>query len=204
MSALAEPRKADVPEGRQVVEGVVISERVKEDAFSDAGRFVITVEVETDAGAFRVWGTEPKALREAPGLTGSRVRFTATLKRSDRDPAFGFFSRPSGAEVLELGEAEKPEALGATGSTFALLERVTDGGRIRNLNRESVDEVEAAGSLEAKLHGTVELPGRDSEWTLTAAPADDHRERFRMRTWPNGCGLAWKTDARGHCLEPAT
>ena len=35
-------------------------------------------------------------------LKGRRVEFTATVEVSDNDPAFGFYSRPSKASLVEL------------------------------------------------------------------------------------------------------
>jgi hypothetical protein len=52
--------------------------------------------VVTDTG-WKVWGTMPAALDVD---RGARVRFTATVKPSDDDPHFGFFSRPTKAQVL--------------------------------------------------------------------------------------------------------
>ena len=73
--------------------------------------------VEMDGGQ-RVYGTVPAAILDA--LTGGvisgggrragravegRVEFTATVEVSDNDPAFGFYSRPSKASLVELVEA---------------------------------------------------------------------------------------------------
>jgi hypothetical protein len=48
-----------------------------------------------DCGAYRVWGTVPSGL--AVGL-GDRVRLTATVQ--PKEVGFGFYSRPSKAELL--------------------------------------------------------------------------------------------------------
>ena len=48
--------------------------------------------------------TIERALKETPpvaNITGATISFTATLKRSDRDEFFGFFSRPTRAKVIE-------------------------------------------------------------------------------------------------------
>ena len=52
----------------------------------------------------RVWGSVPAHIEESVGmpsdLHGRKISFTATVTRSDRDPHFGFFKRPSGAELV--------------------------------------------------------------------------------------------------------
>jgi len=83
-----------VPTGRQVVEGEVVKTDVKDNAYGV--RYVFTVRA---TEGFLVWGTIPKAIQSQVEV-GSKVRFTATLDRSDRDETFGFFSRPSKAEVV--------------------------------------------------------------------------------------------------------
>ncbi|UCC72038.1 MAG: hypothetical protein JSV86_16970 [Gemmatimonadota bacterium] len=86
-----------VPTGKTRVEGTVVAVTWK-DGFYPGYKML----VEADAG-WRVWGTLPAALRDEDGepvvVKGDRIAFTGTLKASDDDPAFGFVSRPSGAEV---------------------------------------------------------------------------------------------------------
>jgi len=91
----AEQRESaeDAPEGRVVIEGEVVSVKVKETHFGS--RLVFTVR---DARGFLVWGTVPAALDTVE--RGSKVRFTATLTRSDKDAKFAFAKRPSKAEIL--------------------------------------------------------------------------------------------------------
>ncbi len=76
------------------------------------GRSKMTVEMD---GRQRVYGTVPAAILDAltggvisggdaprdEQLKGRRVRFTATVEVSDNDPAFGFYSRPSKASLVE-------------------------------------------------------------------------------------------------------
>lgn len=95
------PEAEDLEEGRYVIEGVVIKEEIK---YSDFGsRQVMTVM--TDGGN-KVWGTVPRdiaysdKIQNDGDLKGKRVRFTATVEKSDRDDHFGFFSRPAKAEIL--------------------------------------------------------------------------------------------------------
>ena len=53
--------------------------------------------------AFRVWGSVPASLEDAE--RESRITFTATVTASDRDAKFGFFKRPTKAQVIEIAEA---------------------------------------------------------------------------------------------------
>ena len=89
----AEP-KTEVPEGRQVVTGEVLSTKWVENDFGGSTKMLVK-----DDRGFKVWGTVPSAI-VFDVEKGSRVSFTATLKRSDDDECFGFSSRPTKAEVL--------------------------------------------------------------------------------------------------------
>ncbi len=58
-----------------------------------------------------VWGTRPATLLDANGESyyeqpraGDRVRYTATVEPSDRDPKFGFARRPTAAEIEPSAE----------------------------------------------------------------------------------------------------
>ncbi len=87
-----------VPEGRTTVRGVVLSVKY------DQGPFQQTkILVEDDRG-FKVYGTKPAAFYGE--VKGRRVEFDAKLERSDRDDKFGFFSRPTKARELEVGEVK--------------------------------------------------------------------------------------------------
>lgn len=101
---------APIADGRQVVEGTVIS--VKEVA-SDFGIVTkMTVKVQTESGVWLAWGTAPRSLfdwtRQLPfqhawdGVArGDVVRFTAKL-RPGNEPHFAVFSRPTQAEHLAM------------------------------------------------------------------------------------------------------
>lgn len=80
-------------EGRIVIEGEVVSTKWQESDYG--GRLVFTVK---DDRGFLVWGTVPSSIQPE---RGDRVRFTATVTRSDRDESFGFAKRPTKAEVIE-------------------------------------------------------------------------------------------------------
>jgi hypothetical protein len=89
----------DVPTGRVVVEGEVIKTDVKFNAYGE--RHVMTVK--NDEG-WAVWGSIPRDISAVE--RGDRVRFTATVEASEK-PTFGFFKRPSNAEVTR--EAPRAE-----------------------------------------------------------------------------------------------
>jgi hypothetical protein len=78
-----------------------------------------------DDRGFKVWGTIPEALfgcRTLDDLVNLRVTFTAKVEQSDRDEAFGFYSRPTKAEVI--ADLELPSAIvphDAPGSVWRVL-----------------------------------------------------------------------------------
>jgi hypothetical protein len=100
------------PEGKVTVEGEIVYTRWQD---SDYGTGCTKMLVVTDAG-WKVWATMPQALAlaSAPVFNaagdevgsaaaagkGDRVRFTATLTRSDDDPAFALAKRPTKAEIV--------------------------------------------------------------------------------------------------------
>lgn len=51
------------------------------------------------ADGWKVWGSLPSALASVE--RGALVEFSAKIKPSDRDPKFGFFSRPTKAQIIE-------------------------------------------------------------------------------------------------------
>jgi len=82
---------------RIVITGEVVSVATQENDYGE--REVMTVE---DDRGFKVWGTVPQRLLEASytgELKGERVTFRAIVQRSDRDESFGFFKRPTKAEI---------------------------------------------------------------------------------------------------------
>jgi hypothetical protein len=123
---------ADAPEGKRLVEGIVLGTKIKETMYGDQLKMLVRVEA-GDGCAWKAWGSVPVAfgrkLRERQAtmeeavwakvdsgeldpasaerppsqtLRGCRVRFSATFKQSPDDPAFAFFSRPTKAEILEF------------------------------------------------------------------------------------------------------
>jgi hypothetical protein len=90
---------APCPAGRLALEGVVLSVRVDED-----GPYGPTTKIllKHDTG-FKVWGSLPSGTHAEQG---HRIAFRATVKASDKDPKFGFFSRPSnGRNITREQEA---------------------------------------------------------------------------------------------------
>ena len=96
----------EVPEGRTEIAGTVISLKWKETDFGN----VLKMTVKSVDG-YVVWGSAPKSLwwneDEAKRLkVGDQVKFSATLEKSENDSKFGFFKRPSKAEITKRGEAK--------------------------------------------------------------------------------------------------
>lgn len=54
-----------------------------------------------DDRGFKIWGTVPTKVWDTE--VGDRLRFAATVEASETDPAFGFFKRPTKAEILSDG-----------------------------------------------------------------------------------------------------
>lgn len=88
----------DAPEGRIVITGTVLAFKWQSSHFGD----VLKMLVQDDRG-FRVWGSAPSSLQDAE--RESRITFTATVTASDKDAKFGFFKRPTKAEIITKEEA---------------------------------------------------------------------------------------------------
>jgi len=128
-----------VPVGAATIEGTVVVVKWKDGAFPGYKWLV-----ESDAG-WRVWGTVPAALRDdadEPRITkGDRVRFRATVKRSD-DAAFGFASRPSQAVAL-------PTPARAVASLVAALGAFSVAFEARRMRDESAKVAAVSGAVAA-------------------------------------------------------
>lgn len=94
---------APVVEGRGPVEGVVLGTRWQESDFGDTKKMLVR-----DDRGFKLWGTVPSAILEV--AKGDRVRFTAKAEKSQDDETFGFYSRPTKAEVLASADGSDDEA----------------------------------------------------------------------------------------------
>lgn len=81
-----------VVEGRIVIEGQVVKAYAMENDFG-----VREVMVVRDDRGFSVWGTVPSSIDVE---VGDKVVFTATVEVSDKDETFGFFKRPSKAQLI--------------------------------------------------------------------------------------------------------
>lgn len=98
---------ADVPpvaEGQRRIEGEIVSAKVKTTRFGWVAKMLVR-----EADGNKVWGSIPRTLLDPQyhdgqnytgsdetltPLVGSRVAIVATVRRSDDDTHFGFFSRP--------------------------------------------------------------------------------------------------------------
>lgn len=78
------------PEGSIEVTGKVLAVKC-DDVYG-----IYKILVESSEG-WRVWGSRPASLREVK--IGDIVFFRGTIKRSDKDPSFGFFKRPTRARI---------------------------------------------------------------------------------------------------------
>lgn len=94
----APPADVPVPEvdGRVAVAGRVLSVKWQENDYG--GSLKMLVEVETDGGVYRLFGSVPSAIDPEPG---DSVTFTAAIERSRRDESFGFYKRPTKATITE-------------------------------------------------------------------------------------------------------
>ena len=90
-----------VVEKRIQVEGVVKSTKTEDSGYGETMKML--VEVNGEAGSYRLFGTVPDSLLDGKLLIGARVRFAAKVERSRNDPSFGFFSRPTRGERVSEG-----------------------------------------------------------------------------------------------------
>lgn len=95
----------DVPFGRLQVTGKVLTTKLQDGYM---GHQTLKCLVATEAG-YKVWGTLPK-------VEGDYIRkndmiiFTATLERSEKDPKFGFYTRPTKCSIMARAEIKESEA----------------------------------------------------------------------------------------------
>jgi hypothetical protein len=98
-----------VIEGRIVITGEVVSVKWQDNAYGGSLKMVVR-----DDRGFKVWGSVPDSIstidtrNEAGNIVrqrnlgrGDRVSFTATVTRSDDQDVFGYFKRPTKAQVIE-------------------------------------------------------------------------------------------------------
>lgn len=87
-----------VTEERIAIQGKVLS--IKRPNI-EYGEFATRTLVQ-HADGWKVWGTLPTSIEDA--AIGDTVEFSAKIKPSDRDPKFGFFSRPTKARKVEISQ----------------------------------------------------------------------------------------------------
>ena len=93
--AIVEANAKPVPttEGRVTVKGKVLS--IKE----SMGRFPGYKMLLVHEDGYKLYGSLPRSISNVE--KGDTVELTATVKKSDRDDKFGFFSRPSNAKIVK-------------------------------------------------------------------------------------------------------
>ena len=87
--------KEHAPEGRVEVEGEVLCVKEKFGHYGISYKMLVRL----SSTFAKVWTSVPKAILEDT-KRGSKVKFTATFKRSDDDKFFAFGSRPSKATLI--------------------------------------------------------------------------------------------------------
>lgn len=81
-----------VADGRQTVEGTVVSRKVHESDYGTSWKLTVK-----HADGWCVWVTEPSSIITE---VGDVIRFDAKLEVSDRDPKFAFGKRPTKASII--------------------------------------------------------------------------------------------------------
>ena len=94
------PPEAPVPvtDERIEIQGTVLKTVWRDHDFGSSLKMLLLVE--TPEGAFKLWGSTPKALGRPDN--GTKVRFMAKVEVSQDDPSFGFWSRPTKAQEVEV------------------------------------------------------------------------------------------------------
>lgn len=94
--AKREAALADTPPlqaGRQALKGEILSTKWQDSDYGTSLKMLVQLE-----DGNRVYGTLPAAIHSNEGeYAGLKIAFTATVKPSDKDPHFGYFSRPAQA-----------------------------------------------------------------------------------------------------------
>lgn len=90
--AVVEPEAVEVPEGKLELTGEVLCVKVQD------GPYGSTLKMLVECGGFKVWGSVPSSISPA---RGDVVRFNCSVERSRDDVSFGYFKRPTKAQILE-------------------------------------------------------------------------------------------------------
>jgi len=91
----ATAKEVPVSDKRIKVTGVVLAVKPP----SEWDRFGMWKMLVESTDGWKVWGSRPLALSDVE--RGSLVSFEAKVTRSDKDPKFGFFNRPSKPEIIQ-------------------------------------------------------------------------------------------------------
>jgi hypothetical protein len=103
---------AECPEGRVQVTGTILSVKLVDNGWGAYSIDKTWKMLVRDDSGFKVWGTIPTKLMEQTelfvtrqiydnrSLKGQRVTFAAATQPSDDDSKFGFFKRPTKAQLL--------------------------------------------------------------------------------------------------------
>jgi hypothetical protein len=127
-----------IPTGRVQITGTIASVKFQENRFGGSLKCLLV----SDAG-WKVWGTVPASIAHLDTLKGLRVTLTATVE--PKEAAFGFFSRPTGASVVEAAPAPAP----VVSAKLAEVAHKEMAGEERIANRLS-DIIAKAKELEAR------------------------------------------------------
>lgn len=87
-------------DGRILIEGEVLSVKGVDGRFGYQTKVLVQ-----HADGWKVWGTQPIKCER-----GDVIRFYAKVEPSDKDAKFGFFSRPTKAEVVSSAPVEQLQA----------------------------------------------------------------------------------------------
>lgn len=101
------PEGVEAPEGRQTISGEILSIKEKCGQFGYSLKTLIKLPNGT-----KVYGSLPKGAENMQ--RGDTIHFTATFSKSDDDPTFGFFKRPSNFGPGTIEEAKKKKAAVST------------------------------------------------------------------------------------------
>jgi hypothetical protein len=101
------PGYVPVTDKRVTIDATLISLSWRDNGYG--GSIKMLVEVDGGEGPYRLWGTMPRSLEGTTAedgewidgaVKGDSIRFTARIDRSDDDPSFGFFKRPTKASTI--------------------------------------------------------------------------------------------------------
>ena len=92
---MANAKPVPVVKGRVLIKGEVLTLKEQEGFYGSQLKMLVKSE-----DGFKLWGSVPSAIAEEVER-GSVVEFNASIKASDDDQYFGFFSRPAKAKLIK-------------------------------------------------------------------------------------------------------